>query len=282
MIIDLVSPWAAAVDAPQAQSAWCARHAALLEALRRQRAPHASAFPLATDRAELHRLALRASDPERQQLLRENVSESYGLGVDTAASVLLFAGDDAGDGVEPLPGTAAKVVLFLERCPDDTDLVVALARGLVAVTRWSSRDSLSAIRAPNAGEWDRWQSARDIPLSEWLYTEGLGLHLAQRLLPDVPAQRLLGISTGAVHRLRDREHTLRALLDADIDQSGIGLVLRWLTPDTPASTRTTGTTVLPAGAGHYLAWRMVAERVERVGIGEAVRMAAEDPRTSSS
>jgi hypothetical protein len=32
-------------------------------------------------------------------------------------------------------------------------------------------------------------------------------------------------------------------------------------------------TVLPPFAGRYLAWRMLAERVERVGIGEAVRMA---------
>jgi hypothetical protein len=79
-----------------------------------------------------------------------------------------------------------------------------------------------------------------------------------------------------LHRLRDREHTLRALLDADIDHAGLGLVLRWLTPDTPASTRTTGNTVLPAGAGHYLAWRMVAKRIERVGIGEAVRMGVEE------
>lgn len=279
MIVDLVSPWAVAVDSAQAQSAWRARHATLLEALRRQRAPHAAAYPLARDHAELHQLGLRASDPERQQLLRDAVSAAFELGVDTAVSVMLLAGDDAGDSVEPLPGPAAKVVVFLERCRDDTELIVALARGLVAVTRWSSRDSKSAIRAIAAAEWDRWRLARDIPLGEWLYTEGLGLHLAQQLLPDVPAQRLLGISVGALHRLRDREHTLRALLDADIDQAGLGLVLRWLTPDTPASTRTTGHTVLPAGAGHYLAWRMVAGRVERVGIGGAVRMAVDGKAT---
>lgn len=275
MIIDLISPWSAVVESAPAQSAWRARHAALLEALRRQRAPHAIAYPLASDHAALHPLALRASDPERQQLLRDAVSRAVELAVDAPASVVLLAGDDAGDRVEPLPGSSANVVLFLERCHDDTELVIALARGLVAVTRWSSRDTKSAIRSPEAGAWDRWQLAREIPLGEWLYTEGLGLHLAQLLLPDVPAQRLLGISIGALHRLRDREHTLRALLDADIDQAGLGLVLRWLTPDTPALTRTTSNTVLPAAAGHYLAWRMVAERVARVGIGEAVRMAVD-------
>lgn len=275
MIVDLISPWAAATDSVSAQVAWRTRHAALLETLRRQRAPHAAAYPLATDKVQLHQLGLRASDPERQQLLRDVVSAAFGLGVDTEASIMLLAGGDAGDPVEPLPGPAAKVALFLERCRDDTELIVALARGLVAVTRWSGRDSMSAVRALKAVQWDRWQLAREIPLGEWLYTAGLGLHLAQQLLPDVPAQRLLGITVGALHRLRDREHTLRALLDADIDHAGLGLVLRWLTPDTPASTRTAGNTVLPAGAGYYLAWRMVAERVERVGIGEAVRMGVE-------
>lgn len=275
MIVDLISPWSVAIETAPAQSTWRARHADLLEGLRRQRAPHAEAYPLASDHAALHLLAARASDPERLQLLRDMVGAAGDLGVDTAASVVLLAGDDEGDSVEPLPGPAPEVVLFLNRCPDDTELIVALARGLVAVTRWSSGDSLSAVRAPRTGEWDRWQLARDIPLGEWLYTEGMGLHLAQGLLPDIPTHRLLGTSVGALHRLRDREHSLRALLDADIDHTGLGLVLRWLTPGTPASTRTSGNTVLPAGAGHYLAWRMVAERVERVGIGEAVRMAVE-------
>ncbi len=275
MIVDLVSPWAAAIESAESQLAWRARHGELLEALRRQRAPHADTYPLAFDHDALRRLAVRASDPELHQLLRDTMSAASGLGVDTAASVVLFAGGDEGDGVEPLPGPAAEVVLFLDHCDDDAALLVALARGLVAVTRWSSPDSLSLIRASRSGAWDRWRLAREVPLGEWLYTEGLGLHLAQQLLPDLPAHRLLGISLGALHRLRDREHALRALLDDDIDQAGLGLVLRWLTPDTPASARTKGNTVIPADAGHYLAWRMVAERVERVGFGAAVRMGLE-------
>ncbi len=275
MIVDLISSWATAIETVPAQATWRARHADLLEGLRRQRAPHADACPLASDRARLHRLADRASDPERQQLLRDMIVAAARLGVDTAVSVVLLAGGDDGDCVEPLPGPAPEVVLFLDRCRDDTEMVVALARGLAAVTRWSSRDSLSAVRTRGTSKWDRWQLARDIPLGEWVYAEGVGLHLAQHLLPAVPAHRLLGTSVGALHRLRDREHSLRTLLDADIDQAGLGLVLRWLTPDTPASTRTIGATVIPVGAGRYLAWRMVAERVERVGIGEAVRMGLE-------
>jgi hypothetical protein len=275
VIVDLVSSWAAAIESAPAQELWRARHTDLLEGLRRQRTPHAETYPLDTDRARLHHLAARASDPELRQLLRDMIGTAAGLGIDTTVSVVLVAGGDEGDAVEPLPGPAPEVVLFPGSCRDDTELVVALARGLVAVTRWSGGDSLSTVPAPRTGEWDRWRLARDIPLGEWIYTEGVGLHLAQHLLPLVPVHRLLGITIGALHRLRDREHSLRALLDTDLDQAGLGLVLRWLARDTPASTRTVGATVVPAGAGHYLAWRMVAERVERVGIGEAVRMAVE-------
>ena len=126
--------------------------------------PHADTFPLATDHAELSRLATRASDPERHQLTPRYRECGRGIGVDTAASVVLLAGGDEGDSIEPLPGPAAEVVLFLDRCDDDPALFVALARGLVAVTRWCQLDSLSAVRARVEGEWDRWQLAREVPL----------------------------------------------------------------------------------------------------------------------
>jgi hypothetical protein len=143
---------------------------------------------------------------------------------------------------------------------------------VASLTRWCADDSRSPVRAHLGEAWDRWQLARTIPLGEWLYTEGLGVHLAQALFPDAPAHRLLGASPGVLRRLRQREHALRDLLEPDLDQAGLGLVLRWLAPQAPASARTSGTTVLPPFAGRYLAWRMLEERVKRVGIGEAMRM----------
>jgi hypothetical protein len=38
--------------------------------------------------------------------------------------------------------------------------------------------------------------------------------------------------------------------------------------------RTVGGTVIPPGAGLYLAWRMTANRVARVGLREALRLSA--------
>ncbi|MGH7592598.1 MAG: hypothetical protein ACRELE_01900, partial [Gemmatimonadales bacterium] len=85
---------------------------------------------------------------------------------------------------------------------------------------------------------------------------------------------ILGLNPSAFARLRQREKVFQALLAADLEQSGIGLMLRWLSPGAAAGPRTVGSRVLPPATGQYLAWRMLARRVARVGLGEAIRMAA--------
>jgi hypothetical protein len=274
-LLDLISPWATAVDAPDAPLAcerFRARHSSLLDALCRQRAPDTTSYPLPGEATALRACAAWASDPDLQQRLREQVQAAAELGALTPASVMLFAGGDDGDSVEVLPGQKPTVTLFLDRCVDMVDLSVALSRGLASITRWCATDSRSVMRAAPMKPWDRWQLARTVPLGEWIYTEGVGVHLAHALAPDVPHHKLLGCSRGALRRTREREHAIRPLLVASLNQTGLGLVLRWLAPQAPASVRTDGSTVLPPGAGRYLGWRMTAERVARVGIGEALRM----------
>jgi hypothetical protein len=147
-----------------------------------------------------------------------------------------------------------------------------LGRGVAALTRWRATDSQSPVRRLEFQPWNRWQAYRDLPLREWIYVAGLGLHLGHALLPGHLPHSLLGISPAAFARLRERERVFHALLSAELDQCGIGLVLRWLSPGAPAGPRTVGGVVVPPFAGRYLGWRMLAERVARVGLGEAIRM----------
>jgi hypothetical protein len=277
MIVDLVSPWCAAVEAAdpvRARDAFRARHAPLLESLRSARAPLLDTFPLADDVGVLRSTARHAADPAVQQLLRDFLVRAAGLGADRCHSVVLVAADGAGDVAEPIPWPDANVVLFLDHTDHNDMQIVALARAVVALTRWTAPGSHTLVAHDPHRGWDRWQSARDVPLREWIYTEGVGLHLAQALLPDTPAHQLLGISQVALGRLRQREKVFRALLAADLDQRGIRLLLRWLTPDAPSGPRTIGDVALPPMAGRYLAWRMLEERVERVGLRNAIKMEA--------
>ena len=277
MIVDLVSPWSAAIDAtdsPRAQAAFRSRHADLLAALRAQRAPLSGLLPLATSPADLHPLARRAADPDRQQTLRAALARAADLGADGCGRVVLLAGDGAGGAIEPLPWPDGDAVLFLDRADDDPALVAALGLGLAALTRWRAANSHSPVRRLAHDPWDRWQACRHLPLREWVYTAGLGVHLGQALLPELSPYQLLGLSRTAFARLRQREKVFRAMLTADLDQVGIARALRWLSPGAPAGARTVANVVLPPMAGYYLAWRLLAERVARVGLGEAIRMAA--------
>jgi hypothetical protein len=277
VITDLVSPWCTAVEAPdsaRARSAFRSRHADLLEILRRQRAPLADVLPLAMDAGELRPLARRAADPDSQQTLRAALGRAARLGADGCDRVVLLAGDGSGDAAEPLPWPDGDIALFLDRSGNDVAQLAALGRGVAALTRWRAIDSQSPVRRIEFQPWNRWQACRDFPLREWIYVSGLGLHLGQALLPDHPPHALLGISLAAFARLRERERVFHALLSAELDECGIGLVLRWLSPSAPAGPRTVGAVVVPPFAGQYLGWRMLAERVARVGLGEAIRMAA--------
>jgi hypothetical protein len=71
------------------------------------------------------------------------------------------------------------------------------------------------------------------------------------------------------------ERELQSHLDADLDGSGPGLLMRWLDDDaSPAMRRCADGFVVPPGAGRYLGWRMLEERVGRVGVLDAAVMEA--------
>lgn len=271
-LLDLVTPWAAAADA-EAEAHLRRRHAALLERVRRQRAPHADALPLLASRPARRALAQRVGDPAWQQRLRDLRAEAADAGADVSAGATILPAEPLDRPGEPLPGRTPEFVLALD--VDDEALVVqGVAHALAALTRWCAADSLAALGPVDPAHWSRWDLARERPLGEWCYLEGLGVHLAVALRPDWPIHRLLGVSVGAYHRLRERERALRELLAADLPHQGLGPMLRWLEPGAPASARTVAGTVVPPLAGRYLAWRLTAERVARVGLRAALRMAA--------
>ncbi len=176
--------------------------------------------------------------------------------------------------MEAIPRPDGDLALFAEQVEDDDALVAALARGAAALTRWSAADSESPIARERGTTWNRWEWAQNVALREWIYTDGIGSHLAAALLHDIAPHRLLQLNGAAYNRLREREKILRAILDVDLDQRAIGLVLRWLVPDAPSGPRTVADIVLPPMTGRYLAWRMTSERVARAGLRAAIRAGA--------
>ncbi len=276
MLHDLVSPWAAAVETadPAAIRAFRERHADLLAALQRQHAPDRPTLELTSDIPLLRLLTTRVAGRAAQHRLEAAVERAAALGADIGCDVALLAGEARGDILEVLPHAAPPtVVLFAELAGGGADgarrIHAAAARGMALITRWRSADSGSPLASGEG--WDRWARARDVPLSEWMYAEGIAMHLALAVEPDVPPHLVLGVSRSGFARLRQQERSLRAQLAPELERTGLGPMLAWLIRGASGHARVGGSSRLPDGAGRYLAWRMTVERVERLGLRAALR-----------
>lgn len=280
-ILDLVTPWAAAARSGDSRDGeqFLTRSADVLEPVRRQRAAAEVRLPPPTDWARLPELA---ADGGLHQVLRDARDRLIDRGLVEPKRIVLLASAAPGGPVEVIPEPGAEtIVLFVDRMvgarhasPASTHAThaSALAAGMAALTRWTTPENPVAAVAAR-GSWDRWAAAREVPLAEWIYAAGIGVHAALEL-GDVPAAAL-GIGDGDLRRLRQAERALQARLDADLDGTGMGLLLRWLEDDAPATMRRAPDgTLIPPAAGRYLGWRMLADRVARVGLAEAVRMTA--------
>ncbi len=277
-ILDLVTPWAAAARGDADELATFARrHADVLEPIRRQRAPTEASLPAPTTWANL---AERAGDTALHQAIRDARDRLVDRGLAAPKRIVLVASGAPGGAFEAIPEPGAETIaLFVDRLGVSgregaaaPNAETAVASAMAALTRWTTPGNPVAAIAVRGG-WDRWEAAREVRLAEWVYAAGLGVHAAETL-GAAPAEAL-GISEGALNRLRQHERTLQSRLEADLDRAGMGLALRWLEDDAPVAMRrgADGTT-LPPGAGRYLGWRMLAARVERVGLAEAAGMSS--------
>lgn len=266
-VLDLVTPWAQASNSnspARERAAFRTRWAEPLEIFRRQRTPLATLLPLA---AQLDHAARLARDPSLGDRIRGVGTALADLGVDLPTlTTILLATEAPGAPAEAVPQKESPLVfLCLDRIATDADLVKWWIRGAVFVGRWVGRH-------PTPSPWDRWEAARRIPLSEWIYTAGLAAHAVRAVLPELPPHEQFGISKGSFQRLREHERALTERLAADLPFTGLGPWLRWFGDEVgaPPSIRSDGGLPIPIGAGRYLAWRLVADRVDRVGLAAAM------------
>jgi hypothetical protein len=269
-ILDLVTPWAQATNSShpaRERAAFRTRWAEPLEIFRRQRTPMAKLLPL-TGRPD--HAARLARDPALASRIREVRSVLTELGVTPPTlTTALLATEAPGVPGEAIPDKKSPLIfLCLDRVDGDAELVKAWIRGAVFLVRWLRHN-------PPATEWDRWEAARSIGLREWVYTAGLAAHAVRMVLPKLEPHEQFGMSRGAFQRLREHERALTERLAADLPLTGLGPWLRWFGEEVgaPPSIRSDGGSPIPAGAGRYLAWRLTAERVARVGLAEAVESA---------
>jgi hypothetical protein len=254
--------------------------------------PHADsivASALRADRSDLYGLA---ATTDVVQLAEEAIARAEELmAIDRPTDTYLMVGLGGANAGELVVGGRGIAFICLEhftgRVNPETygmglppDLIpVWIAHELAHTVRYTSSTSNSDMRRlvmENGGNYDYWSTGSRATLRELLVNEGLAVHAAQAVAPGFDAADYFGYPRRQYHRLREMESFLRRVVESDLERSGLGLRLRYLSGGMSPSARLVGGRVIPERAGYYLGYRMTEAFVAERGLAGAVRAGAQE------
>ena len=258
--------------------------------------PHAAdiiAAALNADRSDLRTLA---TSTDLVPLAEEAVGRTESLlQLDRPTDTYLMVGLGGANAGELVVGGRGVAFICLEhftgRVNPETfgmglppDLIpLWIAHELAHTVRYTSPTSNSEMRrlvAEQGGYYDYWATGSRAPLRELLVNEGLAVHASQAVAPGFDSADYFGYARRQYHRLREMEAFLRRAVDPELERSGLGLRLRYLSGGMSPSARLVGGRVLPERSGYYLGYRMVEALVSQRGIAEALRASAQEFQTA--
>jgi Predicted Zn-dependent protease (DUF2268) len=300
VLINLLPDFLAVLDAHDREAAYRQyreAHRPILDAYWRNYvldpdSPHADeivAAALKADRTDLHGLA---ASTDLVQLAEEAVATAEKvLQLDRPTDLYLMVGLGGANAGELVVGGRGVAFICLEHFtgrinPETYGMGLApeliplwIGHELAHTVRYTSPRSVSDMRrlvADHGGYYDYWSTGSRATLRELLVNEGLAVHAAQAIATGFDAADYFGYARRQYHRLREMEAFLRRAVEPDLEQSGLGLRLRYLSGGMSPSARLVGGRVLPERAGYYLGYRMTEALVLERGIEEAVRASAQE------
>jgi hypothetical protein len=300
VLINLLPDFLAVLDAHDREAAYRQyreAHRPILDAYWRNYvldpdSPHADeiiAHALKADRSDLLALAKSA---DLVQLAEEAVAAAEKvLQLDRPTDIYLMVGLGGANAGELVVGGRGVAFICLEhftgRVNPETygmglapDLIpVWIGHELAHTVRYTSPRSASDMRRlvkDQGGYYDYWSTGSRASLRELLVNEGLAVHAAQAIAPGFTAADYFGYARRQYHRLREMEAFLRRVIEPDLEQSGLGLRLRYLSGGMSPSARLVAGRVLPERSGYYMGYRMTETLVAQRGIRDAVRAAAQE------
>jgi hypothetical protein len=239
------------------------------------------------DRSDLRAMLERT---DVVSLVRETEQQCRDLlRADADFDVVLMVGVGAANAGELVQNSRGIAFLCLEHFtgvanPDtqglglDPELIpLWLAHELLHVVRYTSPESRSDIRqliAELDGDYSYWETGRRVSLRELLMNEGLAVHVSQQISPGHAAWEYYGYGRRQYARVRELEGILYRVAQADLDRSGLGLRLRYLSGGMSDEARTVDRYVIPERCGYYLGARLVEPAVRTHGLAWASRASA--------
>ena len=144
----------------------------------------------------------------------------------------------------------------------------------VRYTSMSSRSEMRTLVEEAGGYYSYWETGRRATLRELLVNEGLAVQVARAISPGHAAWEYYGFARRQYARVRELESVLSRAVAADLDRSGLGLRLRYLSGGMSEEARTVDRVVLPERSGYFLGARLVEPAIEAHGHAWAVRASA--------
>ncbi|HTC22727.1 MAG TPA: DUF2268 domain-containing putative Zn-dependent protease [Gemmatimonadales bacterium] len=154
-----------------------------------------------------------------------------------------------------------------------------LAHELAHTVRYTSLASQSELRrlvSDLGNYYDYWQTGSRATLRELLINEGLAVHASRVVAPAFDAADYFGYPRRQYHRLRELEAFLRRAVEPDLERSGLGLRLRYLSGGMSSAARLVSGRVIPERSGYYLGFRMAEALVAERGLANALRAPVSD------
>jgi len=154
-----------------------------------------------------------------------------------------------------------------------------LAHEITHTIRYTSPSSNAELRQAihdAGGHYSYWDTARRVSLRELIVNEGLAVEASRAVSPGHAEWEYFGYGRREYARIRELEPTITQILERDLDRSGLGLRLRYLSGGLSDEARTAGPHVLPERTGYYIGSRMVASAIASRGYPWAVRARADE------
>ena len=168
---------------------------------------------------------------------------------------------------------------------DPALLPLWLAHEIAHAVRYTSPSSRSALRqliTDAGGYYSYWDTGRRATLRELVINEGIAVEVARIVSPGHAEWEYYGYSRRQYARVRELEGVLVHAAASDLDRTGLGLRLRYLSDGLSDESRTVEEYVLPERAGYYLGSRMVERAVAERGMAWTVRASADEISAISS
>jgi hypothetical protein len=252
--------------------------------------PHTAevvARAIAADRDDLRRLMASVNLEQMAADVLDRAATV--LELDQEVDVYLTVGVGAANAAELVVGGRGVVIVCLEHFtgqpnPDTFGLGLSpqliplwIAHEVAHTVRYTSETSRSELKrlvAEAGGTYDYWDTGSRATLRELLLNEGVAVHAARAAAPGFADEEYFGFTRRQYRRMRELESFLFRAVEPDLDRTGLGLRLRYLSGGMSPAARLVQGRVLPERSGYYIGARMAEPLVAERGVASAARAPA--------